>query len=526
MFDLLSDRLIRVERRRGVRESLSLPEVYRAMIADEVIGFPALRPHQRHAWHAFLAQLGTVALVRGGLSDLPHDAATWRSLLLGLADGFSGNEPWRLLVDDPAVPAFMQCPAPDGLANYKRTRATPDDIDLLVTSKNHDVKSSIALRGKPDDWVFALIDVQTMAGFGGAGNYGIARMNGGFSSRPCLGFAPANAGMGGHLARDIRRMVELRDRLGESYPDYFDHDGGAALLWLEPWDGTDSLTLKELDPYFIEICRRIRLARKNDRIVGLAATSKRPRIAAKEAKGDVGDHWTPVARADGKALSISRVGFRYDRLATLVLDQAAYSHPPAMEVDSGDGGSWRLVARGVAAGQGKTEGYHERSDIVLGPAATEALVFGTRRDRLKELTRRQLKEIDEVSKALRFAVAIAASGGKDASSLSKADRENGYPYARRLDHFVDTHFFGALQERFEASGEDREAAQYRFRRQLIEQAGRLLEEAVETVPCARIQRYRARARAVSAFWGVLWRSSTLDLEELFSSSKQEEQSVA
>ena len=525
MLDLLSDRLIRVERRGGVRESLSLPEVYQAMIADEVVAFPALRPHQRHAWHAFLAQLGAVALVRAGRAEPPADATTWRSLLHGLTDGFGGNEPWCLLVDDPAVPAFMQCPAPDGLGSYKKVRETPDDIDLLVTSKNHDVKSSIALGGEPDDWVFALIGVQTMAGFGGAGNYGIARMNGGYSSRPCLGFAPADRGMGGHLAHDIRLMVERRDRLGKSYPDYFDHDGGAALLWLEPWDGADSLTLKELDPYFIEICRRIRLAWRNGRIVGLTATSRKPRIAAKEARGDVGDHWTPVAR-DGKALSISRVGFRYDRLATLVLDQSAYRHPPAMEVDSEGSGSWRLVARGVAAGQGKTEGYHERSDIVLGPAATAALVIGTRRDQLEELTRKQLKEIDEVSKALRFAVAIAASGGKDASSLSKADRENGYPYARRLDHFVDTNFFGALQERFEASGEDREAARHRFTRKLIEQSRALLDEAAETVPCARIQRYRARARATSAFWGVLWRSSTLDLEELFSGSKQEEQSVA
>ena len=35
----------------------SLPEVYAALMADIVESFPAIRPHQRHAWHAFLVQL-------------------------------------------------------------------------------------------------------------------------------------------------------------------------------------------------------------------------------------------------------------------------------------------------------------------------------------------------------------------------------------------------------------------------------------------------------------------------------------
>ena len=524
MFDLLTDRLIRVNRKGGVRESLSLPEVYRAMVADEVISFPALRPHQRHAWHAFLAQLGTVALVRSAQAEVPRGASAWRSLLHGLTDGFTDNEPWSLVVEDPAVPAFMQCPAPDGLGGYKKVQATPDDLDLLVTSKNHDIKRSISFGGEPDDWIFALIDVQTMAGFGGSGNYGIARMNGGYSSRPCLGFAPADGGLGAHLIHDIRLMVKQRGALLQSYPDYFDSDAGTALLWLKPWDGTDSLTLGELDPFFIEICRRIRVTWQDGRIVGLTATSRKPRVAAKEAKGNVGDHWTPVAH-DGKALSLSRVGFRYDRLAALVLDQGAYRHPPAMKVDPEDGGSWRLIARGVAAGQGKTEGYHERLDILLGPSVMAALPLGIRRDRLEDLAKEQMKEIEDVVKALRFAIAVAASGGKDASSLSKSDREKAYPYMRRLEYVADAHFFGALQDRFEASGEDREAVRHRFARMLIKQASTVLDEAVETVPCARIQRYRARARATSAFWGLLWRSSVLDLEELFSSPEQEEQSV-
>ncbi|HRD98752.1 MAG TPA: hypothetical protein PLA97_20420, partial [Rubrivivax sp.] len=39
----------------------SLPGLLAAMVADTVRDFPALRPHQRHPWHAFLAQLAAIA---------------------------------------------------------------------------------------------------------------------------------------------------------------------------------------------------------------------------------------------------------------------------------------------------------------------------------------------------------------------------------------------------------------------------------------------------------------------------------
>ena len=55
--NLLADPLIRLRLVNGRSAVLSLPEVYEALAADGVASFPALRSHQRHAWHAFLAQL-------------------------------------------------------------------------------------------------------------------------------------------------------------------------------------------------------------------------------------------------------------------------------------------------------------------------------------------------------------------------------------------------------------------------------------------------------------------------------------
>ncbi len=525
MHNLLTDSLIRVDGDDGRRRGLSLPGVFEAMVADSVAAFPALRPHQRHAWHAFLAQLAVLALVKAGGTDPPRREQEWRAVLRHLTPGFQRDEPWCLVVEDPSKPAFMQCPAAGGLSAYKKRHTTPDDLDLLVTAKNHDVKAAIASDGLPDDWLFALIDLQTMSGFLGAGNYGIARMNGGFSSRPCLGLAPGYGSVGAHLFHDIQRMIESRDRLIEQYaPDYFLADDGVGLLWLEPWDGTESLRLDQLDPYFIEICRRVRLQRRDGRIVALVGTSRRPRIAAREAMGNVGDHWTPVSRM-GKALSLSRTGFRYDRLHRLVLDEREFTLPPAMRVNASSAASWRLVARGVAAGQGKTEGYHERSDIVFGPRVTKSLMsLGGERDTLNDLANAQLEEIKEVLAALRFAIAIAASGGKDAASIGQSDRKKAHPYLGRMDTVADSHFFDFLQRRFEASEAERPKVRLTFAKLLIDRAKALLEEATGAVPCARIRRFRARARATSAFWSRLRRSDSVfsDQEDIFATSHSEE----
>lgn len=511
MSDLLTERLIRLRLTDRSAAFESLPGVYEGLVSDRVEAFPALRPHQRHAWHAFLAQLAVLALVRAGRKELPGDADEWCQLLRGLTPDFPGDEPWRLFVEDHSVPGFMQCPAPQGLTDYKRLVATPDDLDLLVTSKNHDVKSSIAAECEADDWIFALVSLQTMGGFLGAGNYGIARMNGGYSSRPCLGLAPSDGGSGAHLVHDIGRMLARRPHLLDQYEQYFAPDAGAGLLWLTPWDGTESLRLTDVDPYCIEICRRVRLERRGRGIVALAATSRKPRIAAKEAKGDLGDHWTPIAvGAETKALSVTSAGFRYDQLARLILDRGAFDHSPAMSVNGPEGASWRLVARAVAAGQGKTEGYHERLDIVFGPRVVRSLLSRSEgRATLEELAKLQVSEVREVVSALRFGIATAASGGKDADALGKPDWEKATSFARRLDTTADTRFFGALQQRFGATAEDAAAARRTFVKKLIGDSETLLREAIRTVPCAAIRRYRAEARGMSAFHSRLRRSDVL-----------------
>ena len=516
--NLLTERLIRTRMTDGEVEIKSLPGVYAAMAQDHITAFPALRPHQRHAWHAFLAQLATIAMHRANTSVPPQTSEEWQTLLRGLTPDYTDDEPWCLIVEDPTRPAFMQCPSLNGLDDYRGRVTTPDDLDVLVTSKNHDVKRAIALGGAPEDWIFALIDLQTMAGFLGSGNYGIARMNGGFSARPCLGLAPAKGLVGAHLFHDIQRMIAGRDKLLEDYSNYYAPTDGLALLWTDPWSGIEQADLRTLDPYFIEICRRVRLRLEGDQFVAWTASSKSARINAKAAKGNLGDFWTPVENKDSKALSLSSVGFPYKRLAELLFENETYKKPESMRIEGGANDKWQLVARGIAGGQGKTEGYHERTDIAFANKTASGLFRTAESNRLAEIAKAQIDEISEVTDALRFGIAIAASGGKEPGDLTRSDRAHATPFVRRLEAVADTQFFTVLQDRFLAE-DDTDAERHRavFARLLIHTARKLRDEAIDSVPCASIHRHRARARATSAFEGRLRRANGIfsDQPEIF-----------
>ena len=86
--NVLEDPLIRISTSNGSVVQASLPAVYAALMRDEIDAFPALRPHQRHAWHAFLVQLGALAIHSAGLNGPPDNADEWRRILRGLTAEF------------------------------------------------------------------------------------------------------------------------------------------------------------------------------------------------------------------------------------------------------------------------------------------------------------------------------------------------------------------------------------------------------------------------------------------------------
>lgn len=198
---LLTKKLISVRGREGAGQA-DIAELLALLASDDVVALPALRPHQRYPLHCFLAQVGAMALLAGGEHEPPQDAGLWRELLRSLTPGFPGGEPWSLVVDDLAKPAFLQPPVPEGSWEaLRKVETTPDALDMLVTAKNHDLKAARLHRADSEHWFFALLTLQTWEGFLGSGNYGISRMNGGFASRPFVGPAPAGGSWGASRER-------------------------------------------------------------------------------------------------------------------------------------------------------------------------------------------------------------------------------------------------------------------------------------------------------------------------------------
>ncbi len=378
LHNTLTEQLLRVEMTDGDRRRLSLPEVYAALAADAVETFPALRAHQAPAWMAFLTQVAAMGLEASGLTRPPGDEpAAWAEALRALTSDWSEDEPWALITP-PDRPALLQAPVPNGsLAEFRTSVETPDALDMLVTSKNHDLKADRMAAAEPDDWLFALVSLQTQEGRMGAGNDGVARMNGGYGSRPFLSVHAGDARPGAVLMRNLRTLVAGAKRLHDTARTMgIGTEAAVPLVWTEPWDGSTQLSLAKLHPLFVEVCRRVRLDLSNGRIVARRPRpgSKTTRIAAKDRKGNLADPWAPVEAGDEpKMLSITVNGFSYQRVCELLFGskQRSYQLPLLATVRASDTSSEIVLdMAALARSKGKTEGFHVRRLAIPARAAS------------------------------------------------------------------------------------------------------------------------------------------------------------
>lgn len=486
--NLLEEPLLGVVLRDGERRSVSLPEALALLGRDTVGAFTAMQAHQRHGWHAFLVQLAAIALHRAGEPNPKQSAAVWRDLLLALT---KRSEPWCLVVEDLSRPAFMQPPVPEGsLDAFHEPQRYPDELDVLVTAKNHDVKMSRIAAARPEHWVYALVTLQTMEGFSGRSNYGIARMNGGQASRPVVGLA-AGLSAGARFTRDVAVTAEARDEIAKGRG--FVRRGGLALLWTEAWDGDKSLDLTELDPLFIDVCRRLRLVEVNGVLAARRAGSETERTDSKVLKGNTGDPWTPVHRAEAKAFTATEAGFSYRVLQRLLGDE--FEPGAALRPRERDGDAL-LLASVLVRGQGKTGGFHER---VL-PVPREAVEILRRADSRADLGRLAKERVEMVSlvqnRVLRPALKVLLQGGPE--KLNQDD-DRPDPWVRAHDAEVDALFFERL---WVDLGRDPGDAAPEWAREVIALARRQLDAAFDGAPFPVARRYRAIAAAERVFEGA------------------------
>ena len=504
LYNLLHEPLIRYKTNCGNVTHGTLPQVYSALILREIAAFPALRPHQRHAWHAFLVQLGAMALHRSGRDRAPFPDAgeEWNDLISCLTSDFPDGEPWQMVASELTRPAFMQPPATSEAreADFRYVMTTPDELDVLVTSRNHELKVRVAAGAQCDDWVFALVTLQTMEGYRGGHNYGISRMPSGYGNRSAFSFTPTTDPCG-HFLHDLSVLLRERHRL---LSEHDLDDAGLELLWTVPWDGrrAEKLALSQLDPLYIEVCRRIRLRERDGTISALRAPSEDRRII--DYKGLAGDPWMPVgnsanARGTPPAFLGSR-RFNYERVIQGLLS-ADWTRPALLNSSyiSGDG---YLVARGMLRGEGSTGGYHER---VIPLRRRMLLLLGSQRadSLLSDLARQRIEQSAIVQRALRYGIAAFASGGSNRAP-TREELSRAGPWVAKLNAIIDESFFSDLQDELEDGTEPgRQKIRKEWAMQMVRNAERLLAQAAASLPCRHVFRLRAKSAAERAFWGTL-----------------------
>lgn len=503
MNDLLHHPLIGVISRDGI-EKLSLPEVFAGLVDDRIISFTGIRAHQADVWHVFLVQLGASILARH--PDIapeapPRKAHFWRDGLLDLAEGKSSA--WQLVVEDVTLPAFFQHPLknPNGLKRYRPKADTPDGLDVLVTAKDHDLKAARANPEDPEAWVYALVTYQTLSGYLGAGNFGTVRMNGGHGSRPIVSCFE-NLNPASRFREELALVCGMRRSILNGGWQY--KDRGVVLTWLSPWNGEEhQFVLQDLEPWFIEAVRRLRLKQEGNGLVALAATTRFRQIGPKSLdNGDVGDPWIPIDLENKKqraALTLGREGWTPGRIARMAFEKeielTALQRPRTGERDL-----W-LAGDVLVRGQGKTEGHH-RFALPIPAKARKRLLQREVRESLGQLSETLLSDTKEAGKALRSALTALVEGGPESIDY---DRKAVKAWIKK----VEEEFAQSWEETFfpilwrAADAQDYEDIRKEWKNSLTDSVRALLRNADTRLPLPHNRRYRAIVRSELVLNGIL-----------------------
>jgi CRISPR system Cascade subunit CasA len=499
MNDLLVDPLFTIETPTGNRQ-VSLPGLLAALGHDEVQSYPALRRHQQDPLHVFLCQIAAASLARVGLDSAVQPESFWRDALLELAEGKASA--WQLVVDDPTLPAFMQSPATskaDFAAAFKPKAATPDELDVLATAKNHDLKIARSAATAAELWTAALITMQTTAGFFGLGNYGIVRMNGGFASRAIVSLV-ANAAPGPRFREETAvAMICRGDALRAAFGYRRD---GSVLTWLKPWPRQrPAYALKDLDPLFIESARATRLSKSGDGIIASGASSKSPLVAAPD-NGDTGDPWTVLNTADKKkgisALTLSASGFTPERLTDMLFENGYRLTPMQKPRSSAAPGPATFCASVLVRGQGTTDGFH--SVRIPVPEKARLCLFGVAQERqsLQRFAQDLLRDAGDIERScLKTALFALCEGGPDAVNFNA--REIGAWVDRLAGGFSQSweNAYFPLLWRGADPGESQTGLRREWIRTLATRARETLRRAEQNAPVPQARKLRAAVRAES-----------------------------
>jgi CRISPR system Cascade subunit CasA len=503
--NLLLDPLLRAEGLGGLVERITLPGLLARLGRDEVLSLPGLRRHQQEPFHVFLCYLAGACLARAGVTDPAQPEAFWLAALRRLA-GREDDHAFTLFVADPTAPAFLQPPAPsraDFEGAYKPKAATPDELDVLVTAKDHDLKISRIAANHPEAWLYALVSLQTTTAFLGSGNYWISRMNGGFGSRPIVSFATSRA-PGRRFRDEVGILLEERPRLLRG--EWLYAKDGHVLTWVLTWDRQTRLKTEALDPFYLEIARALRLVLGSaGALTALGAPTVVARIAISEG-GLTGDPWSPIRLTGKKGPTVLTVagGFSPALLSNLLFQRGyelAAMQRPRPETA---GVPAYLLVSVLAGGKGTTDGYHTEALRVPARASQALFGGGPARDRLAEISQGMLNDAETVDyKILRPALFTLYEAGRGSIDYGKREvgawvGAVGKDFSRRWEEDYFPHLWRAAEE-----GADMEALGYEWIHHLAAAGRVLLAAAEQSAPLPAGRHYRARVAAEARFDAAL-----------------------
>jgi CRISPR system Cascade subunit CasA len=179
-----------------------------------------------------------------------------------------------------------------------------------------------------------------------------------------------------------------------------------------------------------------------------------------------------------------------------------FKRPMLATVHRDDGATIEIVAAGLARGQGKTEGFHERRIAV--PAHARARLADEADRTLAEAADRQARDAGDMARrVLRPALLCAFEKGPQKLDFSARDAAAAAePFMKEFDAAVDAEFFPVLWESLEKNPEEAERG---WQSILRDRAEKTLRKALEAGPRSETRRFIAAARAQSMFAGALYR---------------------
>ena len=346
-------------------------------------------------------------------------------------------------------------------------------------------------------------------------------MDGGWGRRPGVGIVPPG-GYGCRWLRDLKILLAVRDSIADKYGLNRD---GIALAWLLPWDGaaTSAISVSQLDPFYIEVSRRVRLSRDVGSYTAKTATTPNARIQS-IAGGLTGDIWSPIDQdKDGRKVFTARpYGFGY-RTAVNLLVPTKIELSPAMKPQRFDPVvGLRLNMESIAWGPKNTNaGYHKR-EIHIGKKLAVMLASANKAeiDEVAAISKSRVEQLGEITWMLTQALMVLFTSDTLSESQKKDEvlKERAKRFSLPFETKCDAEFFPKLFEEIEAT--DRDATRNQWLLILADCAESVLKSAFTAGPRSVQLRYKAQSAALGRLRSMMYGNKLPALAHALKSNQQ------